>query len=83
MGKQVKIISSGKDKYGRTIAFVNYGEISVNKELLRSGLAWHYIYFNHSPELAGIEADARNKRIGLWSEKNHLEPWKFRKSNKR
>jgi micrococcal nuclease len=78
-GKQVKISSSGKDKYGRTIAFVTVGQISVNKELLRSGLAWHYYYFDHSPELTRIETEARIKHLGLWADKNPIEPWKYRK----
>ena len=77
-GKQVKISSSGKDKYGRTIAFVTIGQISVNKTLLSSGLAWHYSYFDHSPELTRIEAEARLKHLGLWADKNPVEPWKYR-----
>jgi endonuclease YncB( thermonuclease family) len=78
--KTVRIEKIGKDHFGRTLAFVYVGEISVNKELLRAGLAWHYSYFDHSPELSGIEARARMKHLGLWREQNPLAPWMFRRN---
>lgn len=40
-GKEVRIEKSGEDQYGRILAFVYVGEICVNKELLRLGMAWH------------------------------------------
>lgn len=56
--KKVKIEKSGTDKYGRTLGFVYVGDICVNKELLRLGMAWHYKYFNKDPEMAKLEAEA-------------------------
>lgn len=38
-GKEVTIVKSGEDRYGRTLAFVLVGAINVNKELLRQGMA--------------------------------------------
>ena len=82
LNKSVTLIKIGSDKYGRSIAFVFVGQISVNKALLRLGYAWHYSYFDHSPELAGVEAEARIKHLGLWADKNPVEPYKFRNLKK-
>jgi endonuclease YncB( thermonuclease family) len=30
------------DRYGRTVAFVRVGDLLVNEELIRQGLAWVY-----------------------------------------
>src|SRR5680860_721565 len=38
-GKEVTVIKSGEDRYGRTLAFIFAGDVNVNKELLRQGLA--------------------------------------------
>ena len=78
-GKEVTIIKSGEDRYGRTLAFVFVGDVNVNKELLRQGLAWHYKYFNKDEELAKLEQEARQKKIGLWSLANPVAPWDFRR----
>ncbi len=78
-GKQVKVVYSGKDRYGRILGTVYIGNKNINKELLRMGLAWHYKLFNKDKELAKLEQEARNKRIGLWSHPNPIPPWEFRK----
>lgn len=78
-GKQVKVVYSSKDRYGRILGTVYIGNKNVNKELLRMGLAWHYIQFNNDKELAKLEQEARNKKIGLWSHPNPIPPWEFRK----
>lgn len=77
--KEVTIIKSGEDRYGRTLGFVVVGNVNVNKELLKRGLAWHYKYFNKDEELAELEATARKNKVGLWSESNPIAPWDFRR----
>ena len=76
--KQVKIVPSGKDKYGRTIGFVFIDEICINEELLKLGLAWHYKKFNQDENLAQLEWTARTNKVGLWSLYNPIPPWDFR-----
>lgn len=78
-GKQVKVIKTGEDKYGRTLGHVYVGDVSVNQELLKLGLAWHYKYFNKDPELAKLEEQAKSAKIGLWSQSNPVAPWDFRR----
>jgi len=68
--KEVRIEKSGVDQYGRTLAFVYVGDICVNKELLKLGMAWHYKHYNKDPELARLEDNARAAKVGLWSQPN-------------
>ena len=77
--KKVRIEKSGEDKYGRTLGFVYVGDICVNKELLKQGMAWHYKYFNKDPEMARLETEARKAKVGLWSQPNPVAPWDFRR----
>jgi len=80
--KQVRIETTGKDRYGRTLAFVYVGNTCINKELLKAGMAWHFKKYNNNSELARIENVARSKKIGLWSRPSPKPPWDFRKKTK-
>ncbi len=40
--KQVRIETTGKDRYGRTLAYVCIGNTCINIELLKAGMAWHF-----------------------------------------
>lgn len=81
----VEIISKGIDRYGRTIGFVMYGNgKDLSRELLKSGLAWHYVKYSTSPTFEFLENMAKKEGRGLWAEKNPVPPWEWRnlKSNK-
>jgi micrococcal nuclease len=80
--KRVRIEKVGLDGYGRTLAFVYADTICVNKQLIRMGLAWHYAEFNNDPELAQLEVDARNRKVGLWQQTEPVAPWDFRHKKK-
>lgn len=82
MGQEVVIQKTGQDVYGRTLAYVYAGGVNVNKELLKRGLAWHFKRYNKDKELAHLEAKARRKKVGLWSQPNPTPPWEFRKKKK-
>jgi micrococcal nuclease len=77
-GKEVTVKKSGVDRYGRTLAYVYVGDLCINKELLRLGLAWHYKQYNNNEELAKLENEAQAKKIGLWSQPKSIAPWDFR-----
>ena len=76
-GKQVTIRPRDTDRYGRTVAEVILPDgRSMNREMVRRGMAWWYRAFApHDAELAGLEAEAREARIGLWSQPNPVPPW--------
>jgi endonuclease YncB( thermonuclease family) len=77
--KEVTIEKTGEDLYGRTLAYVYVGELCINKVLLRLGMAWHFKKYNKDPELSMIEVEARQNRIGLWSQSSPMAPWEWRK----
>lgn len=81
-GKIVTVHWQKKDRYGRILGYVLIGEINVNKELLKNGLAWHYKFFNSDQELAKLERNARKLKLNIWSDKNPIEPYIWR-NNKR
>lgn len=80
--KRVRVDKVGLDQYGRTLAFVYVDDVCINKELLRKGLAWHYVKFNNDTVLAQLETDARNSKVGLWQQPDPVAPWDFRYKKK-
>ena len=82
-GKEVTIVKTGEDRFGRTLAFVFAGDVNINKELIKQGMAWHYKYFNKDKVLAMLEEQAKKSKIGLWSQPNPVAPWEFRRNRKK
>lgn len=83
-GKLVQVTQVSRDRYGRVVAWVEVDGQSINKELVRAGLAWWYRrYAKNRHELAELEAEARTNKTGLWSQKNPVPPWEFRPKPKR
>ena len=82
-GKTVKIVIANKpDRNGRWIAELYHGNRNLNKELVRSGLAWHYKQFSKNDNYAALELNARRKKVGLWQDKTPVAPWEWRKMKK-
>ncbi len=83
-GKMVTIISKNKkgsyDRNGRMIAeiYLENG-VNVNKEMVKSGLAWHFKNYSSDRSYSDLEILARKNKIGLWQDKNAIAPWIFRK----
>ena len=79
-GRMARVTSEGKmDRYKRLIAEVYVDNICVNKELVKSGLAWHFKKYSDSQEYAEIEINARRNQIGIWSDNQPIAPWDWRK----
>jgi len=68
-----------KDRYGRYIAQVHYGRKDLGKELLRNGMAWHYVRYSSDKNLQQLEDRARAAKVGLWVDENAVPPWEWRK----
>jgi endonuclease YncB( thermonuclease family) len=79
-GQQVQIDEMDKDRYGRTVAIAyNENGVCINKQMLKEGLAWHYKEYDDNPEWTAIEKQARQQKVGLWSQRNPTPPWNWRK----
>ncbi len=80
--REVEVISKGQDRYGRTIAFIHYGDgLDLSQELLKNGYAWHYRKYSKDKDLAALEVHARNQKLGLWKDKSPVPPWEWRRKH--
>jgi endonuclease YncB( thermonuclease family) len=81
-GKTVEVRPVTIDRYGRTIAWIYVNGTSLNEELLRAGLAWHYKRYSRERHLAELEIEARQNKAGLWSDPHTIPPWDFRRGKR-
>lgn len=82
--KTVEVEFMGFDRYNRAIGVVSVGEFVVNREMLAAGYAWVYLKYCDEPyrsEWRDVEANARARQSGLWSQPNPVPPWDFRKGD--
>ena len=83
-GKTVNIESNKEDRYGRFLGRVIFNGTDVCLEQIRAGMAWHYKRYSNEQseslrrEYADAESQARQLKIGLWSEPTPVAPWEFR-----
>jgi endonuclease YncB( thermonuclease family) len=78
--KTVRVKVTGKDKYGRSLAEVVLpNQQSLNRQLLKEGLAWVYLNRSKDPLKHAAQQQAQTARRGLWSEKESTPPWQWRK----
>ena len=52
------------DRYRRTVARCFVGDIDLQAELVRQGLAWAFVRYSH--DYVSIEAEARAAHRGIW-----------------
>ena len=77
--KWVTLRAEGRDRYGRTLAELALPDgKSLNKELVRTGYAWHYAAYSDSPELQRLQAEAKTAKRGLWAFPAPTPPWEHR-----
>ena len=72
------------DPYKRAVSWVKLPSGKVlNEELLKMGLAWHFVKFSKNQHLATLEKNAKIHYLGLWKFSTHQAPWEFRKQHRR
>lgn len=82
-GKTVRIDVLKKDRYKRSIANVYYNDsLNLGTQLVKNGLAWHYIKYSKDLELQKMEVKARKNKIGLWQDPKAIPPWEWRNIKK-
>jgi micrococcal nuclease len=78
-GQEVRVMENGQDKYRRTLGRIYRGDMDVNAEMVRQGMAW--VYRKYAPKnspLIEIEAQAKKERRGLWADNEPAPPWEWR-----
>jgi endonuclease YncB( thermonuclease family) len=76
----VLVVERGQDRYRRTLGRVYRGDLDVNAEQVREGMAWVYRQYARDTSLYPIEAEARGQKRGLWRDAEPVPPWEWRKS---
>jgi endonuclease YncB( thermonuclease family) len=79
--KPARIVEQGRDRYGRTLARVTCAGVDANVEQVRLGFAWVFVRFapKTSP-LYKVQAEAQQRRVGLWANPQPMEPWEWRRT---
>jgi micrococcal nuclease len=80
LNQRVELNTVAIDAYGRTIGQIQLGDMQVNTELVRRGLAWASDY-RHNAELKAVQRDAQQAARGLWRESAPVPPWVWRRDH--
>lgn len=78
--KTVEVEFDTKDRYGRVVGTVSVNGLNVNSKAVSEGNAWVYRQYLKDQSLLALEADAKTKKLGLWSlpESQRMPPWEWR-----
>lgn len=82
--KEVFVSSSKVDRYGRDLGTLFINGQDINAIQISTGMAWAY-RFKGVPtnrSYVALESKAKEAGLGLWSDKNAVEPWEWRKAKK-
>ncbi len=82
-GKQVTVRFKEIDRYGRIVGVVYCDGVEIDLVMVQNGYAWHYSYYDPNPEYIQAEKQARADKKGLWADPNPINPYQFRKSQKK
>lgn len=83
MFRTVEIRSTGKDRFGQTLAFVIVGrDTNMSEYMVQNGWAWNCIESSKSSALRFMQDIAKLNELGLWAGKNPIPPWEFRTMNR-
>ncbi|WP_228131116.1 thermonuclease family protein [Aliarcobacter lanthieri] len=80
-GKTVKVEYKTKDKYKRILGTIYYNNTDINLQQVKDGYAWVYKKYSKNQDYYEAEKLARENKKGLWTDKNPIAPWEFRKKN--
>jgi endonuclease YncB( thermonuclease family) len=83
-GKTVTVRVTDVDRYGRSVAVITRGKLSINAEMVRRGGAWAYRRYLSDQRYVLWEAEARQARRGLWGLQPDqiMAPWDWRASRR-
>jgi micrococcal nuclease len=56
--------------------------METEKELVRDAFTWRYVWYDKAGEFTDAEREAREKRRGLWADRNSVLPWEWRREKR-
>ncbi|SHE71047.1 Endonuclease YncB, thermonuclease family [Desulfacinum infernum DSM 9756] len=81
-GRDVSVRPVTRDRYGRTVAWVQADGGLLNEKLVASGHAWVYRRYckdgDRCRRLLKLEEAARDRALGLWAGMDPVPPWEYR-----
>ena len=77
--QSVKVIDTGRDRYGRVLGTVFVSGKNINAAMVEQGMAWVYRQYAKDQALFALEEDARKHGRGLWVDANPIPPWEYRR----
>lgn len=80
--KNILVEKEAIDKYSRTVGTIFVDGLDVNREQVKRGMAWAYLKYLHDQSLVQVENEARQAKVGLWSDPNPMPPWEYRHGGK-
>jgi endonuclease YncB( thermonuclease family) len=82
-GKRVRVKQQDNDRYGRVVGRVYAGGLDVNAEQVKRGMAWVYRKYARDQTLFALEHEAKNAKLGLWTDPYAIPPWEYRHGGRR
>jgi endonuclease YncB( thermonuclease family) len=84
-GRAVDVEPYEQDRYDRLVARLWLGELDVNAEMVKRGMAWTYRRYADDPAYCAYEKGARDAQRGLWSLplEQRPPPWEWRQRKTR
>ncbi len=79
--KNVECAYEEKDIYHRYLGNCKLGKMNINYEMVKNGMAIIYNLKDADEELKNLEAQAQNKKLGVW-QGAFEEPKQYRKKNR-
>ena len=78
-GDTITILDSNNRKYKIRLDKIDAPDL----QMVQDGFAWHYSFYDKSPEYIEAEQKARQNKSGLWIQENPKNPYEFRKKTKK
>jgi endonuclease YncB( thermonuclease family) len=82
--KDVSVKGGEIDRYNRLLGTIYVNGEDINAIQIKTGMAWAYRYKGKAVnnQYVILEQQAKKNKVGLWSQTNIIEPWKWREDNK-
>ena len=81
LGRRVKLVIKGSDKYKRKIAEIYLNDVWINEVIVKNGMAYVYRRYG-SRKLYNEEQEAKRNKIGLWAYDDVIPPFIWREEHK-